>query len=103
MRKLWPPYYDDFSHRVWACILSVSINLTIGLLMYLRISLLLWTRVPAVLSYMAIAGRNSEEPDVNWPGLIVALTVNLLFYYFIAWLAINIFRQTKAWWPEKRS
>jgi hypothetical protein len=105
MRRLWPLYYDDFSLRLWAAAVSVSINLIIALLVYLRVAFenILWTSVPAIFTYALVTRQGSEEAGLNWPGLIAALAANLLFYYFIAWLAIGSFRPAKPWWPEKRS
>jgi hypothetical protein len=65
---------------------------------------LIW---PRLIPFLLVTGQNIEEIHFSWLGIIVGLTVNLAFYYFVTWFAILLIRRaiqpTKEWWPGEPS
>ncbi|HEY6307393.1 MAG TPA: hypothetical protein VI488_13140 [Candidatus Angelobacter sp.] len=108
MRELWPPTYDDFSVRGWAAALSGSVNLILGLLLYLhRVGFeLLFLYLPGFFAYMfvySLANHGIEVASVSRLGLVAAVIANFALYYFVAWWLIRAFRPATNWWPAKHS
>jgi apolipoprotein N-acyltransferase len=103
MRKLWPPYYDDFTLRVWAAVTSVVVSSVLWALAFSKPdSVMYCLMVPGAFAEMIVARRGVEE-GITLPGLIAWMVTNAAFYYFIAWWLIRAFQPVKVWWPTKRS
>jgi hypothetical protein len=106
MRKLWPPYYDDASLRLWATSVSVVINLIVVVLAFSGSVFSFTLGMPGwmvFMAFMVVKSRGIEEATVNLSAIIIGFLVNFGFYYFIARWVFSAFQPVQGWWPEKRS
>jgi hypothetical protein len=105
MRKLWPPYHDEFSFRLWAASGSVFMNLLVALLLFIPnafwISFLVG--LPGWFAFMIVGRQGIEEADFNLWAIVAGLLVNFGFYYAIARWVFSAFQPVSSWWPEKRT
>jgi hypothetical protein len=105
MRRLWPPYYDEFSLRLWASAASTFMNMLVVLALFIPNAFWISFLVgfPGWFAFMLVGRQGIEEADFNFWAIVAGLLVNLGAYYLIARWVFAAFQPVRGWWPEKRS
>jgi hypothetical protein len=100
MRKRWPPAFDKFTARLWACIFSVTLNALFGLVLFVSPDVGSWFFVPGLIPVVMVTGGwfTSLAPF----GQVLVVVTNLSFYYFLARWIIAACRPATNWWPASK-
>jgi hypothetical protein len=101
MRKLWPPTFDRFTTRFWACLCSVILNILFALALFVAPDVGWWFFLPGLLPILMLTG--GWFVSLAFLGNVFVLIVNLGFYYFLTWWIIAACRRPTNWWPAKSS
>jgi len=100
MRKLWPPTFDKFSRRFWACFGSVGLNIFFVLVLrFGSPDVATWFFAPGLVPILITTGGWFVSLTVF--GNVILLLTNLVFYYFAVSWAIAVFKPATNWWPAK--
>jgi hypothetical protein len=101
MRQLWPPTYDKFTARLWACVCSLTLHVVFAVVVFASPDVGWWFFIPGAIPIVMLTG--GWFTSLALPGQVFVLVANLSFYYFLALWIIAAFRPATNWWPEKRS
>jgi hypothetical protein len=101
MRQLWPPTYDKFTARVWACVCSATLNVVFALVLFVAPDVGWWFFAPGLTPIVMLTG--GWFTSLAFLGNVLLLVTNFSFYYFLALWIIAAVRRPTDWWPAKHS
>jgi hypothetical protein len=101
MRQLWPPTYDKFTTRFWACVCSVTLNALFALILFVSPDVGSWFFVLGLIPVVLVTGV--WFTSLALLGEVILLLTNFVFYYFLALWIIAACRPATNWWPTKHS